>query len=57
MLVLGSSERVFERGLDHPLESPVLVLRVILIIEMTVRPRARGCQCFVAGAVRVEGVA
>ena len=33
MLVLDSSKRVFERGLDHPLESPILVLRVILIIE------------------------
>jgi hypothetical protein len=29
MLVLDSSKR----GLDHPLESPILVLRVILIIE------------------------
>ncbi len=33
MLVLDSSKRVFERGLDPPLESPILVLRVILIIE------------------------
>ncbi len=30
MLVLDSSERDFERGLDYPLESPVFVLRMTL---------------------------